>query len=93
MKKSKHKPQVHYNITEVQLRKIKDEVANEACNKMCTFMLAYLMEDENIHYDEDKIIDTFMAMERWSEALDEHLISIRKVCDIIQEKTGIEVRW
>lgn len=52
---------------------------------------AYLMEEQD--WDDDKLIEYYDAICRWSDAIDSHLITIQKVVDMINAKTGADIRW
>lgn len=52
---------------------------------------AYLMEEQD--WDDDKLIEYYDAICRWSDAIDSHLITIQKVIDMINAKTGADIRW
>ena len=49
------------------------------------------MEEEG--WDEDKLIDYYEAISRWSDAIDKHLISAKQVAEIINERTGAQMKW
>lgn len=64
---------------------------NRAVKRVLILSSAYLMEEEG--WDDEKLVDYYEAIERWSEAIDSHLITIQKVVEMINEKTGAEIRW
>ena len=64
---------------------------NRAIQRMLVLSAAYLMEEQD--WDDDRLIDYYEAMCRWSDAIDTKLITIQKVIDMVNEKTGAEIRW
>lgn len=70
------------------LEKIKMHVVDD----VLTQVTAYLMDE--FDYDEDKIVELWEGIARYSKAIKEHTISIKKVKEIIKEHTGINlVGW
>lgn len=56
---------------------------------MLVLVTAYVMED--LGGDEAKVIDFWESIARYSDAIDEHLITINKVKQIIEDYTGIKL--
>ena len=45
-------------------------------------------------FDKDKIIQAWDDINRWSEAIDkEKTLKLQTVCDIINEHTGLDLKW
>ncbi len=65
--------------------------AQRIVKRVLVLSAAYLMEEQD--WDDDKLIEYYDAICRWSDALDSHLITIHKVIDMINEKTGAEIKW
>ena len=53
--------------------------------------IAYLMDE--LSYDEDKCLAIWEGVARYAEAVDGKLITMQKVCDIINNATGLQIRW
>lgn len=55
-------------------------------------MTAWTMDELN--YEEDKIIAMWDGITRWSDAIDKQkLIKLNDIADIINEHTGLTLRW
>lgn len=63
---------------------------NRVVKRVLILSSAYLMEEG---FDEDKLIDYYGAIERWSGAIDEHWITIQEVIKMINERTGADISW
>lgn len=61
----------------------------EVFDKTMTLVLGYLMDD--LDYDEDRIIETIEGIMRYGEAIADHTITLRRVKEIIQDKTGLKL--
>lgn len=75
---------------EVTPRKLQ-EIRQDVVGQTMILTLAYLMDDED--FDSDRLLGVWDGVTRYSEAVDSHIISLRKVCDIINESTGLGIRW
>ena len=73
-------------MTDKQIKKLEDE----AWKKCAILTTAYVMDE--LGYDEDKIMDFHDHLDKWIDAIDEHLITIDQVCKIIEEHTGIKIK-
>lgn len=58
-----------------------------------TFLLAatYLMDE--MEYSEDRILELWDGISRYADAVRNGTISMNKVCKILEEHTGMKVRW
>lgn len=79
-----------YKKVEMTPRKI-DEIAKEASAKAMILFAAYLMEDED--FDAERICKVWDGVTRYAEAVDSKLISLQKICNIINDYTGLKIRW
>lgn len=79
-----------YKKTEITPRKL-EEIKRDISGQTMIPTLAYLMDDED--FDEDRLIGVWDGLSRYAEAVNSHLISLNKVCDIINESTGLSIRW
>ena len=79
-----------YKKTEITPRKL-EAIKQEVAGQMMILTLAYLMEDED--FDENRLIGVWSGLTRYSEAVNSHLISLKKICEIINKSTGLEIRW
>ena len=86
--KSKKKP---VTLTQSQLKKMSKELSDEAVTRALTLFLAYMMEEDGITIE--KLCDIVDGINRWGEAVDDHLITINQVAKIIEEHTGVELIW
>lgn len=68
-----------------------EEVKKEAVGQTFLLVAAYLMDE--LDYDEKKILDLWDGITRYSEAIDKKLLTMGKVCYIIEKHTGLKVRW
>ena len=79
-----------YKKIELTPRKI-EELAKDASAKAMILFAAYLMEDED--FTPERICEVWEGVTRYSMAVDDKLITLKKVCDIINEHTGLNIRW
>ena len=79
-----------YKKIEITPRKL-DEIKRDIAGQTMILTLGYLMDD--MDYDPDKLIEVWSGLSRYAEAVNSHLISLDKVCKIINENTGLEIRW
>ena len=69
----------------VSIRKIENDMGY----KMQILLFAYLMDE--LGYDANRIIEVKKALDRYLNTIDQHLISVRKVEEIIYENTGLQM--
>ena len=82
------KPKDKIVLTKRDVERMKVEIAH----RTLLLVTAYTMDE--LGYDEDKIIDMWTAISRWSDAIDkEKIIKLNDVADIINEHTGLTLRW
>lgn len=86
--KSKKKP---VTMTQAELKKLSKELSDEAVTRALTLFLAYMMEEQD--FDLERLCDCVDGINRWAEAVDDHLITINQVAKIIEEHTGVELIW
>lgn len=58
--------------------------------KFMILTTAYLMEETEFN-SEEKIIQFYTGLDLWLQAVNDHVITIKKVKDIIEEQTGLKV--
>lgn len=71
-------------------RKI-EEIKVEAMGQAMILTIAYLMDE--LDYDDEKCVEIWEGVARYAEAVRDKTISMRKVCDIINKATGLDIRW
>lgn len=75
-------------LTKGDLERMKVEIAH----RTLLLVTAYTMDELN--YDEDKIIEMWDAIARWSDAIDKQkVIKLNDIADIINQHTGLKLRW
>lgn len=74
-------------MDERALKKLETDVAN----KVIALDMAYHMD--SFDYNKEQIIEYYKGMERYMNAISDHLVTLKQVCDIIEEYTGIRVEW
>lgn len=79
-----------YKKIEITPKKLA-EIKNDVTGQTLILVLGYLMDDMN--YDPDNLLGVWEGVTRYAEAVNTHLISLNKVCDIINEHTGLGIRW
>ena len=79
-----------YKKVEITPRKL-DEIKQDVAAQTMLLMTAYLMDEWD--YNEDKIVDVWSGVSRYAEAVNTKLITLDKVAQIIEEHTGLKVRW
>lgn len=80
------RPKKHKNVvmSKTAVRKLEEDVTK----KILILSAAYLMDE--FDYSEDAICDYWDGLTRYVDAIDQKLITLDKVCAIIQEHTGLE---
>lgn len=79
-----------YKKIEVTPRKLQ-EIKNDVTGQTLILTLGYLMDD--MDYDPESLLGVWEGVTRYAEAVNTHIISLQKVCDIINEHTGLGIRW
>lgn len=77
-----------YEVSEKQLRKIKQEVSREAVEKTCLLSIAVMADRLNL--SEDEICTIAEDISRWAQYLDDHVLKLEEVAAVIEKKTGIK---
>jgi len=90
-KSQKVKKQITYTMGEKAMQRLKDEITDDAVKKASLMFIAYIMDEYD--YDTDKLVELFLGIERYLNAMNEHLISAEKVRSIIKERTGLDIQW
>lgn len=87
----KEKPDIRrkYTLSEKQMQKIKNEVAEKAVNMTGQLYLAALAE---MGWNEDQIVALFEQVSRYVNYIDDHVVAMEDVRRIIKEHTGIELK-
>ena len=86
----KRKKQIHIDITESKLRKIKDEISAAVTEQALLLVTAYCAEEYQL--DDNGVVDLWESLSRWSEAISDHLITLKTVQRIIEEHTGTQIK-
>ena len=76
-----------YEISEKELKRIKQQVSKEAIEKTCLLSIAAMAVSLNL--SEDEICKIAEDISRWAQYLDDHILKIEEVAEIIESKTGI----
>lgn len=84
---SKARPNKKIEVTPKKLEAIKAE----AIGQTMILTIAYLMDE--LGYDEDKCLAVWDGVTRYAGAVSSKLITMQKVCDIINKSTGLNIRW
>lgn len=74
-------------VTPAKLDRIEQEIINKALIVMC----ATLMDEFN--FDNQQIVDFAKLFEKYCSAVDQKLISLKKIQDIIAEEIDLKFRW
>lgn len=67
------------------------ELETRVAKKMVVLSMAYLMDE--FSYDSEAICDFYDGLERYLNAIDEKLITIKQVENIIKEHCDIQIKW
>ena len=88
-KKPKRDIRQKYTLSDKQLLKIKEEVVSEAVTKTGLLYLAALSEKG---WNEDQIVEMFETIQRYTHYIDDHIITLKYVQHIVEQKTGIIIK-
>lgn len=86
----KRKKQVRIELTEKKLNRIKDEITNKVTGQALLLVTAFCAEEYNL--DDDGVIELWDSLSRWSEAINDHLITLKTVQKIVEDHTGTQIR-
>ena len=86
----KRKKQVHIDITEAKLRRIKDEIADAVTGQALLLVTAFCTEESDL--DDDGVLELWESLSRWSEAIADHTITLNTVKRIIEEHTETQIK-
>lgn len=67
------------------------EIKTEAIGQTFLLVAVYLMDE--VGYKEDKILEIWDGITRYADAVQNKVITMNRVCKILEEHTGIKVRW
>ena len=84
-KKTKRPSQTPLVLYERDLRKLRESISDH----VLTLVTGYLMDE--LDYDEDKIVALWEGIARYSNAVEDHLITLNTVKEIIEKNTGIKM--
>ncbi len=75
---------------ELTPRKVQ-EIKVEAMGQAMILTIAFMMDELN--FDDEKCLEIWEGVARYAEAVDSKLITMNKICKIINEHTGLNIRW
>ncbi len=78
-------------ITAYQKKQICEAIRLDVAQQVMILTCAYLMDEWD--YDKDKICEVWDAINRYAGYIDTKQITLRKVVDIINEHTGLDLHW
>lgn len=67
------------------------EIKTEAIGQTFLLVAAYLMDE--LEYSDEKIVELWGGVSRYADAVKSKDITMNKICKIIEEHTGMKVRW
>lgn len=88
--KKKRKKQIHVDITEAKLRRIKDEISGAVTEQALLLVTAFCAEEYQL--DDNGVVELWDSLSRWSDALNDHVITLKTVQRIIEEHTGTKIK-
>ena len=82
-------------FTRKQLREYTQEISKESIMKSMLCMCAYLMDEPEFNYDDERIAMLWEGTQRVIHTVDEPdtAFTLKHVARLISEKTGIKVYW
>lgn len=84
----KLKPNDKVVMTKRDLERLRLEVAHR------TLLMVTAWTMDELDYDEDRIIEMWDAIARWADAIDrQKVIKLNDIADIINEHTGLTLKW
>lgn len=82
----------HRIYTNKQINEMTQQARYRAFSYAVVMSIAYMMEDPEFDFDEDRIVDTYMNILNWEKHRSgSHDISIKQVMKIIEDHTGIKM--
>ena len=86
----KRKKQIHIDITESKLRKIKDEITDAVTEQALLLVTAFCAEEYDL--DDEGVLELWDSLSRWSEAIADRTITLQTVKRIIETRTDTTIR-
>lgn len=83
----------HYSYSKHELLRMANRIKSSAVEQTMILVAAYLMEEPEFDYSDERILELWQGISRWSVAVKDHTISCEKVCDIINQNTGLNIHW
>ncbi len=68
-----------------------EEIKRQAIGQTYILCACYLMDE--LDYSEDKILEVWDGIARYADAIKSKDITMNRVCKILSEHTGMNVRW
>ena len=72
-------------LTPRKLRELKSEITNK-----CVILMAACAMD-SLQLNKDQIVEFATDFQRYSEAVEDHIITLQKVQDILEEEIGLRI--
>lgn len=88
--KKKRKKQVHIDLTESKLNKLKAEISDAVTGQALLLVTAFCAEEYDL--DDNGVLDLWDSLSRWSEAIADHTITLNTVKKIIEDRTETTIR-
>lgn len=88
-----HAKEKYIPMSKHKMMEIVNKAKMSAVEQTMILVAAYLMEEPEFNYSDERICELWEGISRWSEAVKDHTISCQKVCEIIKEQTGLEIHW
>lgn len=81
-----------YQISEKQLKRIKDRVAEEVTEKVMIIFLGMLAEEG---WKDEDLVRAWLRVNQIAGFVDEKRLWLREIAEIIENKTGVKLkgRW
>lgn len=86
----KRKKQIHIDLTEGKLNRIKAEITDAVTGQALLLVTAFCAEEYDL--DDSGILELWESLSRWSEAIADHTITLNTVKRIIEEHTDTKIR-
>ena len=79
-------------MRESELKRLKKDITKEVTETAVLMLLAWLVDDGLIDNDPETVVAEYERFESWCSAMDEHLIKLRDIRRIVEDKMGGKVR-
>ena len=93
MKRAKKRKKPAVTMSQAELKRLIHRTSDLSTTQALCLFIAYIMEETEITVDDKKVVEIVDGVNRWADAVDDHLITLKEVAEIIEKHTGAVITW